>query len=266
MTNAIDTVIFDLDGTLVDSQPAALGGTIEALSRFGVQVTATDLRKVFGGGAWKLVGHFLERDLGSDRARDLLEAVQLRSSLQLELTNEVVLLPDVKGLLASLKDSGHKLAIATMSSRVVAERVLGYHGIISYFDSVLAIDDVKQGKPDPEILQKTVDCLGGQVRNTIYAGDSSHDPTARNHTSHEPRPTSLRPHGKRRPRPHHGIRQFSRVHGMHRPARGRRHHSTNAMVAVLGYRRSATPTSPGTRHRVSRRPQRNGRRNVGSSD
>ena len=72
MTNAIDTVIFDLDGTLVDSQPAALGGTIEALSRFGVQVTATDLRKVFGGGAWKLVGHFLERDLGSDRARDLL--------------------------------------------------------------------------------------------------------------------------------------------------------------------------------------------------
>ena len=120
MTNAIDMVIFDLDGTLVDSQPAALGGTIEALSRFGVQVTATDLRKVFGGGAWKLVGHFLERDLGSDRARDLLEeAVQLRSSLQLELTNEVVLLPDVTGLLASLKDSGHKLAIATMSGRVV---------------------------------------------------------------------------------------------------------------------------------------------------
>ena len=176
MTNAIDTVIFDLDGTLVDSQPAALGGTIEALSRFGVQVPATDLREVFGGGAWKLVCHFLERDLGSDRARDLLEeAVRLRSSLQLELTNEVVLLPDVKELLASLKDSGHKLAIATMSSRVVAESVLGYHGIASYFDSVLAIDDVKQGKPDPEILQKTVDCLGGQVGNAIYAGDSSHD-------------------------------------------------------------------------------------------
>ena len=176
MTNVIDTVIFDLDGTLVDSQPAALGGTIEALSRFGVQVTATNLREVFGGGAWKLVGHFLERDLGSDRARDLLEeAVQLRSSLQLELTNEVVLLPDVKELLASLKDSGHKLAIATMSSRVVAESVLGYHGIASYFDSVLAIDDVNQGKPDPEILQKTVDCLGGQVGNAIYAGDSSHD-------------------------------------------------------------------------------------------
>ena len=93
----------------------------------------------------------------------------------MELTNEVVLLPDVKKLLASLKDSGHKLAIATMSSRVVAESVLGYHGIASYFDSVLAIDDVNQGKPDPEILQKTVDCLGGQVGNAIYAGDSSHD-------------------------------------------------------------------------------------------
>ena len=81
----------------------------------------------------------------------------------------------MKELLASLKDSGHKLAVATMSSRVVAESVLGYHGIASYFDSVLAIDDVYQGKPDPEILQKTVDCLGGQVGNAIYAGDSSHD-------------------------------------------------------------------------------------------
>ena len=49
MTNKTDTVIFDLDGTLVDSQPAALGATIEALSQFGVQVTADEVREAFGG-------------------------------------------------------------------------------------------------------------------------------------------------------------------------------------------------------------------------
>ncbi|SVC75441.1 uncharacterized protein METZ01_LOCUS328295, partial [marine metagenome] len=94
MTNMIDTVIFDLDGTLVDSQPAALGATIDALSRFDVQVTEADLREVFGGGARRLLNNFLERDLGMDRAAEVVEeAIQLRASLQLDLTSEVVLLP-----------------------------------------------------------------------------------------------------------------------------------------------------------------------------
>ena len=50
MTNTIDTVIFDLDGTLVDSQPAALGATIEALSRFDVPVTEAELREMTNEG------------------------------------------------------------------------------------------------------------------------------------------------------------------------------------------------------------------------
>ncbi|PKB82010.1 MAG: hypothetical protein BZY88_05350 [SAR202 cluster bacterium Io17-Chloro-G9] len=176
MTNNIDAVIFDLDGTLVDSQPAALGATIEALSRFGVQVSAAELREVFGGGARKLMRHFLERDLGPESANQSLEdAVQMRSSLQLELTSEVVLLSGVKQLLACLKDGGHKLAVATMSSRNVADSVLGFHGIEPYFDVVLTIDDVKQGKPDPEILSMIVDRLGGQIKRALYVGDSSHD-------------------------------------------------------------------------------------------
>ena len=100
--NKTDTVIFDLDGTLVDSQPAALGATIEALSQFGVQVTAAELREVFGGGARKLMGHFLERDLGAGQADQALEsAVRLRAGLQLELISETLLLPGVKELMVS---------------------------------------------------------------------------------------------------------------------------------------------------------------------
>ena len=57
---AIDAVIFDLDGTLVDSQPAAIEATIQALSRFEVHVTAAEVREQFGGGSQKLVGYFLE--------------------------------------------------------------------------------------------------------------------------------------------------------------------------------------------------------------
>ena len=176
MTNKIDTVIFDLDGTLVDSQPAALGATIEALSLYEVRVTAEDLREVFGGGARRLVGHFLERDLGERRAGEVLEeVVNLRSRLQMDLTGEVVLLAGVRELLDSLKEGGFKLAVATMSSRVVVNSVLDYHGIQNYFDATFSVDDVSRIKPDPEILTKTIDRLGRRVDRAIYVGDSSHD-------------------------------------------------------------------------------------------
>jgi len=169
-------VIFDLDGTLVDSQPAALGASIQALSQVGVQVDESDLREVFGGGARKLLKHFLERDLGTEQADKVLEdVIQSRAALQLELTSKVDLLPNAKDMLDLLESNKFKLAVATMSSGSVADSVLDHHGLKGYFDAVLTIDDVTQGKPDPEILVKVVERLGSQVNQSLYVGDSGHD-------------------------------------------------------------------------------------------
>jgi pyrophosphatase PpaX len=172
----IDTVIFDLDGTLVDSQPAALGATIEALSRYGVHVSEGDLREQFGGGARKLLGYFLVRELGSDQAGKIIDdAVLMRNDLQLTFTDGVVLLPGVNQLLRLLRDSNYRLALATMSARNVVEHVTTYHEINELFDVMMTADDVVNAKPDPEILTKTIDQLGAQVECTLYIGDSSHD-------------------------------------------------------------------------------------------
>ena len=161
----IDAVIFDLDGTLVDSQPAALEATIEALSRFEVQVTATEVREQFGGGSRKLIGYFLERALSSDEAdRAVDEATQLKINLQVSFTDRVVLLPQARELLVLLKESGYRLALATMSARTVVDKISSYHGIEEYFDHVMTADDVIHGKPDPEILTKTIELLVLQRR------------------------------------------------------------------------------------------------------
>ena len=176
MGKAIDTIIFDLDGTLVDSQPAALAATIEALSRFGVQVTGTEVREQFGGGARKILLYFLKRDLISNEAElAISHAIRLQNDLQLSFTHRVVLLPQAKQLLVLLKDSRYRLALATMSAKNVVDKVLSYHGIKEYLDEVMTADDVTRVKPDPEILTKTVDLLGGQVNRTLYVGDSGHD-------------------------------------------------------------------------------------------
>ena len=172
----IDAVIFDLDGTLVDSQPSALEATIEALSRFEVHVTDTEVREQFGGGSRKLIGYFLERALSIDEAgRAADEATQLKIDLQVSFTDRVVLLPQARQLLVLLKDRGYRLALATMSARSVVDKILSYHGIEEYFDHVITADDVIHGKPDPEILTKTIEQLGAQVESALYVGDSFHD-------------------------------------------------------------------------------------------
>jgi HAD superfamily hydrolase (TIGR01509 family) len=171
-----DAIIFDLDGTLVDSQPAALEATIEALSRFEVHATATEVREQFGGGSRKLVGYFLERTLGlEEAARAIDEATQLKINLQASLTDRVVLLPEARQLLSLLKEGGYRLALATMAAREVVDKISTYHGIGEFFDHVMTADDVIHGKPDPEILVKTMELLGEPVDRSVYIGDSFHD-------------------------------------------------------------------------------------------
>ena len=176
MASTIDTVIFDLDGTLIDSQPAAIEATIGALSPFGVHVTATQVREQFGGGARKLLRYFLDKTLPLNQAEGAIsEAIALRLDLQVSFTDRVVLLPQARQLLVSLKDIGYRVALATMSAREVVDQVSSYHGIKEFFDQVTTADDVVHAKPDPEMLTKTVESLGGQVDRTLYVGDSSHD-------------------------------------------------------------------------------------------
>ena len=175
----IESIIFDLDGTLVDSQPAAITSSVQTLNSFGIQVTDEEIRAQFGGGSRKLLWYFLNKALGDEQADELINhAINLRLDLQLSLTDRVVLLPMVKELLDLLKDSNFSLALATMSSGDVVHQILLHHGIGDYFDQVVTADDVVNVKPDPEILVKTIGLLGIDASGALYCGDSSHDAEA----------------------------------------------------------------------------------------
>ncbi|MCH7802430.1 MAG: HAD family hydrolase [Chloroflexi bacterium] len=176
MSRQIDAVIFDLDGTLVDSQPAVLRATQEALARFDINVSDDEVRARFGGGSRNIMSYFLVRDLGKANANKKIdEAVEAKNSLQVEYSTEVGLLPGVKRLLSQLKQDGFLIGIATMGAGDVARRVLSHNRIDTYFARVLTVDDVTNPKPDPEILVKTAKQLGVDVSRSLYVGDSSHD-------------------------------------------------------------------------------------------
>ena len=169
-------MIFDLDGTLVDSQPAVLRATKEALARFDINVSDEEVRERFGGGSRNIMSYFLVRDLGKANANKKIdEAVEAKNSLQVEYSTDVALLPGVKQLLSQLKQDGFLIGIATMGAGDVARRVLSQNRIDTYFARVLTVDDVTNPKPDPEILVKTAKQLGVDVSRSLYVGDSSHD-------------------------------------------------------------------------------------------
>ena len=176
MNRQIDAVIFDLDGTLVDSQPAVLRATQEALARFDISVSDQEVRERFGGGSRNIMSYFLVRELGEGKANQHIdEAVEAKNSLQTEYSSDVALLPGVDKLLAQLKQDGFQLGIATMGAGATARRVLSRKRIDAYFARVLTVDDVTKPKPDPEILERATELLGVEIGRSMYVGDSGHD-------------------------------------------------------------------------------------------
>lgn len=176
MNRQIDAVIFDLDGTLVDSQPAVLRATQEALARFDISVSDQEVRERFGGGSRNIMSYFLVRELGEGKANQHIdEAVEAKNSLQTEYSSDVALLPGVDKLLAQLKQDGFQLGIATMGAGATARRVLSRKRIDAYFARVLTVDDVTKPKPDPEILLMAAEKLNVEISRSLYVGDSSHD-------------------------------------------------------------------------------------------
>jgi HAD superfamily hydrolase (TIGR01509 family) len=176
MSRQIDAVIFDLDGTLVDSQPAVLRATKEALGRFGIEVSDQEVRDKFGGGSRNIMSYFLVRELGEAKAEEHIdEAVEAKNTLQTEYSTEVAILPGVRELLSQLKDDGFAIAIATMGAGDVARRVLSHNQIDDYFAVVLTVDDVTKPKPDPEILIMAAEKLNVEISRSLYVGDSNHD-------------------------------------------------------------------------------------------
>lgn len=176
MSRQIDSVIFDLDGTLVDSQPAVLRATKEALARFDVVVSDQEVKERFGGGSRNLMSHFLVKALGAEKAAEYIDAaVAAKNDLQTGYSTEVEALPGVRVLLNRLKRDGYRLAIATMAAGVVANTVLAHNRIDALFDQVLAVDDVTNPKPDPEILVLAARRLDVEQSRCLYVGDSFHD-------------------------------------------------------------------------------------------
>lgn len=173
------TVVFDLDGTLVDTAPdlcAALNHALAALGRPGVP--AEDVRHMVGHGARKL----LERGLAtSGEATPAIVEAGVPHFLDYYAAHIAVgsrPFDGVEAALDALAAAGTRLAICTNKPVALSRALVSALGWDGRFAANLGFDSVDRPKPDPGHVLAAIAAAGGMPATTIFVGDSITDTTA----------------------------------------------------------------------------------------
>lgn len=145
-----DAVIFDLDGTLVDSMPAHFAAWCEALSKHDApNVFPEDVFYALGGRPTKDIVTELNGECGLKL--DAVEVAVDKREAFLRNIGQVVIIDEVVEFARSLRGK-MPMAVATGGTRIVAEKTLQAVGLSDLFDEVVTASDVSCGKPAPDIF------------------------------------------------------------------------------------------------------------------
>jgi HAD superfamily hydrolase (TIGR01509 family) len=162
-------VFWDMDGTLVDTEPYWMASEVELVGSFGGRWTHDDGLALVGLGLWNSAEILKSR--GVDLSPD--EIVQwLTDRVQQKLEDEgVPWRPGARELLAELKERGIPTALVTMSVRRMAEQIVS-HIAFDAFDVIVSGDEVTEPKPHPEPYLRAAELLGVAPADSVAIEDS----------------------------------------------------------------------------------------------
>ena len=164
-------VIFDMDGVIIDSEPVYRSLNEQIYKRLGIKVEDSFKSKYIGVTArtkWKLIKEHYNL---SQSIEELLK-VENEVFSQAEWDYRKILYPGVKPLLKKLQMNAVPLALATSSGRLRVNEVLEQCNLAGYFKKVITGDEVKNGKPDPEIFLLAAKLINIPPENCIVIEDS----------------------------------------------------------------------------------------------
>lgn len=169
----IKAVIFDMDGVLIDSEIVYIRHQCEKLQPKYPWVTQESLYPTVGmsGAEDRLfLAKLLRRE--TDDPAFLQELEELYRSCEVSYPD--ILNPQAVPVLRRLQTMGLQIALASSSGIKTIRQVLHTCGIARYFDSVVSGDRFRRSKPDPEIYQYTMRCLGRRPGECLVVEDSTY--------------------------------------------------------------------------------------------
>lgn len=171
-------VIFDIDGTLVDSNRAHAESWAETLRHFGHAVSADEVQPLIGMGGDKLLPKLVGVDIESEEGEKYSEH---RTQLFFEKYFPTVrAFPGARELAVRLREDGFRLVTASSASEDELEKLLDRAGIKDLLANTTSADDAERSKPDPDIVHAAVRQSGLDAGELVMIGDTPYDVEAAN--------------------------------------------------------------------------------------
>ena len=170
-------VVFDLDGTLVDTAPDLVNALNYVLNREGLPAVPVDsARKAIGAGARRLIERGLElegRWLGPDDVTRLTN--DFIDHYAAHIADASRPFDGLEGALDDLAARGYRFAVCTNKLEWLSKRLLDQLGLSARFAAICGADTFGVSKPDPVILQQTIARAGGNMASAVMVGDAGPD-------------------------------------------------------------------------------------------
>lgn len=164
-----EAIIFDLDGTLVDSMWMWKSIDIEYLGRYGIELPQMLQREIEGFSFYETAVYFKTRFQIQESIEEIHAA--WLDMADYKYRHEVPLKKGAAEFLEYAKKSGLKMAIASSNSLTLIEAVLEALHVREYFDVICTCDDVKSSKPAPDVYLKAAQLLGVSPRKCVVFED-----------------------------------------------------------------------------------------------
>ncbi|WP_010277483.1 HAD family hydrolase [Paenibacillus senegalensis] len=167
----IKAIVFDFDGTIVDTETAWYYAFQQAYESCGAELTLETFAQCIGTShdhfnPYEYINTLLEKPVDADIFR---KQVHDRHSVLME--NEA-LRPGIIEILQAARAAGLKIGLATSSKREWIDKYLELHNLQDYFECIHTMENVKKVKPDPELYNQVLDCLGVRGDEAIALEDS----------------------------------------------------------------------------------------------
>ena len=179
------TVLFDLDGTLVDTAPDLMRAHNHVMQKFGYPTKSTEeIRNLVGKGAGAMIGRSIWGQAKKEFGKVNNEKVKKEMVNEFvdfygkNIINESTLINGVKEFLNWCKNQNISMAVCTNKQEHLSNDLLKKIGIYDYFEYVAGSDTFDYCKPDPRHLTTVVEILDGDLKKTIMIGDSETDANA----------------------------------------------------------------------------------------
>ena len=167
----IRAVIFDVDGTLLDTERIYMQAWKDAAAELGYVMTDELLRKTRAVNT-KDAARIFEEEIGNGFSYEKTRPIRVRIAEEIIERESPILKPGVLELLGYLKEKGLRVCVASSTNTKTTKEHLAINGLADRFEVIVGGDMIQKGKPNPDIFLKAAELLGEAPENCIVVEDS----------------------------------------------------------------------------------------------